>query len=258
MRRATILGSGTSTGVPTIACECPTCLSDDPRDKRLRPSLLFQSSSTTIVFDTSSDFRQQILREGITKIDGIVYTHHHFDHIGGFDDIRPFNFFSNNKPVNIYVMEQTLAALKKTFPYGFGEVEQVGGGVPIIESCIINDERFVVGDIEIIPIPMKHGDMRVNGYRMGSFAYCTDTNFIPDSSLKLLENLEVLVLDALRYDPHPTHFTIEEALEVVNKVKPKKTYFTHIAHQVKHSECVLPETVELAYDGLKIEIEESL
>lgn len=250
MKRAIILGSGTSTGVPTIACECPTCLSDDSRDKRLRPSLLYQTEKTTIVFDTSSDFRQQMLTSSIKKLDAIVYTHHHFDHIGGFDDIRPYNFFSDNKPVAVYAMEETFAVLKKTFPYGFGEVEQLGGGVPIIESYAIDDGIFTVGDVQIVPIPMKHGEMRVNGYRMGSFAYCTDTNHIPEKSLSLLEGLDILILDALRYEKHPTHFTIEEALSIVDIIKPKKTYFTHIAHQVKHSECILPHNVELAYDGL--------
>lgn len=252
MKRAVILGSGTSTGVPTIGCECPTCFSTDPRDKRLRPSLLYQTDTTTIVFDTSSDFRQQMLTASIKKLDAIVYTHHHFDHIGGFDDIRPYNFFSDNKPVTVYAMEETFNALKKTFPYGFGEVEQIGGGVPIIESHMIRDDTFNIGDIEIVPIPMKHGEMRVNGYRMGNFAYCTDTNYISEESLSLLEGLEILILDALRYEKHPTHFTIDEALSIVEILKPQKTYFTHIAHQVKHSECTLPKNIELAYDGLTL------
>jgi len=252
LSKALLLGSGTSTGVPTIACTCPTCLSDDPRDKRLRPSLLYQSDTTTIVFDTSSDFRTQMLRYGVTALDAIVFTHHHFDHIGGFDDIRPYNFFSGGKPLPLYLMKETLTALQTTFPYAFGKVEQLGGGVPIVETHTITENSFLVQDIEILPIPMYHGSMRVNGYRIGNFAYCTDTNYIPDTSLELLMDLDVLVLDALRYEPHPTHFTIDQAIEIVKKLQPRKTYFTHIAHQVKHAECQLPDGIELGYDGLEI------
>lgn len=252
MSKVILLGSGTSTGVPTIACTCPTCLSDDPRDKRLRPSLLYQSDTTTIVFDTSSDFRTQMLRYAVSSLDAIVFTHHHFDHIGGFDDIRPYNFFSGGKPMPLYLMKETLIALQTTFPYAFGKVEQLGGGVPIVETTIINTTPFTIGDVTLIPIPMYHGAMRVNGYRIGNFAYCTDTNYIPDTSLQLLTDLDVLILDALRYEPHPTHFTIDQAIDIVRILKPRKTYFTHIAHQVKHAECQLPYSIELGYDGLEI------
>ena len=248
----TVLGSGTSTGVPSVACECATCTSDDPRDKRLRTSLLIQSSTTTAVIDTSLDFRQQMLQNNILDIDGIVYTHHHFDHIGGFDDIRPFNF-RRGTAMPIYGMEETLEVLATTFPYAFGRVESTGAAIPSVDTHTIDTEGFVVGDIPFTPIPMSHGKkLRVNGYRIGNIAYCTDTNHIPEDSMELLRGLDVLVLDGLRNEKHPTHFTVQESLEIIEELKPKKAYLTHIAHQLKHStaEEALPPHVRLAYDGL--------
>lgn len=251
----TFLGSGTSTGVPLAGCRCETCLSKDPRDKRLRPSLLVESATTTVVIDTSADFRYQMLRLGVTKIDGVVFTHHHFDHIGGFDDLRAFNFLLR-KALPIYLMEETMENLRRTYLYAFVDMGQKGGGVPVVEQHIIDKETFTLGDIEFLPVPMMHGKMRVNGYRIGNFAYCTDTNFIFEESFERLRGLDILILDALRYDSHPTHFTVDEAIACAQRIGAKKTYFTHIAHNILHADLAarLPDNIELSYDGLVIEL----
>lgn len=250
-----VLGSGTSTGVPLVGCSCATCLSTDPRDKRLRPSILVESDTTTVVIDTSADFRYQMLRENVKKIDAVVFTHHHFDHIGGFDDVRAFNFMLR-KALPIYLMQETLDNLERTFIYAFMDTGQKGGGVPVVEQHIIDKEAFTVGDIDFIPIPMMHGKMRVNGYRIGNFAYCTDTNFISEESFALLHNLDILILDALRYESHTTHFSVGEALAVAKRIGAKQTYFTHIAHNIKHDdlESRLPSGIAICYDGLHFEM----
>ncbi len=249
----TILGSGTSSGIPTIGCKCSTCTSIDPRDKRLRCSLLAQSNTTTIVIDTSSDFRQQMLYYGVDKLDAVLFTHHHFDHIGGFDDIRAFNYHTR-KPLNIYLNKRTRKELKRTFIYAFEEPEQRGGGVPQLNEHIIENGEFVIGDIKITSLRLLHGKLEVLGFRIGDFAYCTDTNYIPPESMKQLSGLKTIVLDALRYDKHSTHFNVEQAVECAKLIDAETTYLTHIAHQIKHDECEekLPENIKLAYDGLKI------
>ncbi len=252
--RFTLLGTGTSTGIPSVACECPTCTSTDPRDKRLRTSLLIRSDTTTVLIDTSSDFRQQMLQHNVMEIDGVVFTHHHFDHIGGFDDIRPYNFRSG-RPLAIYAMAETLGVLQSTFPYAFGLVESTGASVPGVDVHEIDEAPFTIGDITIQPIPMRHGRaMRVNGYRIGNVAYCTDTNHIPAASMDLLRGLDTLILDGLRWEPHPTHFTVAEAIAVADLLQPRITYLTHIAHQLKHeeTEAQLPDHVRLAVDGLEL------
>lgn len=251
----TVLGSGTSSGVPTVSCMCSTCTSTDVKDKRLRTSLLVQSETTTVLIDTTPDLRQQMLQHKVRKLDAVIYTHYHFDHIGGFDDLRAFNYTSQ-KPMSIYLNDKTLAHLKRTFFYAFEEPEQTGGGITAVDIHLIETEKFTIGDIEFIPILLKHGVLDVLGFRIGDFAYCTDTNFIPDFSLKKLEGVKYLILDALRHTSHPTHFSLKEAILEVYKIHPTKAYFIHLAHQIKHSEVSpnLPQGIFLSYDGLKIEV----
>lgn len=249
-----VLGSGTSTGVPSVACDCATCTSGDNRDKRLRTSILIRSHSTSVVVDTSMDFRRQMLDNNVMDLDGVVFTHHHFDHIGGFDDIRPYNFRSG-RPLSIFGLRETIDVLQSTFPYAFGLVASTGAAVPSVDVTIIDTDPFSVGDLKFTPIPLRHGkSLRVNGYRIGNFAYCTDVNYIPESSWPLLEDLDVLILDGLRHEPHPTHFTIPESLDVVRRLQPRQTWLTHIAHQIRHADVdpTLPHGVALAYDGLVI------
>lgn len=254
--RFTLLGTGTSSGIPTIGCKCAVCQSDNPKDKRLRCSLLIETNTTTVVIDTSTDFRQQMLKYNVDKLDAIVYTHQHFDHIGGFDDIRAFNFVQQ-KATPIFINKSTLNSLKKTFSYAFGEAVQTGGGLPLFEINEIDRDNFKIGDIEFEIIPLMHGIVEVLGFKIGNFAYCTDTNYIPDESLKKLNNLEILILDALRYHPHPTHFTVEESINIAQKLNANSTYFTHIAHQISHSELSkrLPNNIYLAFDGLSFELD---
>lgn len=253
--RFTLLGTGTSSGVPTISCNCPTCTSTDVRDKRLRTSLLVESDSTTVIIDTSPDFRQQMLKFNVKKLDGIIFTHHHFDHIGGFDDIRAFNYTSK-KSVPIYLTAKTLEKLKRTFFYAFEEVEQMGGGIPMIDINIIDSDKFRIGNIVFEPIKLLHGKLEVLGFRINNFAYCTDTNFIPSESIRKLYGLDILILDVLRYTKHTTHFNLEEGISAAKTIGAKKTYFTHIAHQIKFDECqpYLPPDIYLAYDGLTFEL----
>lgn len=252
--KVTILGTGTSSGVPTIGCNCKTCTSDDPKDKRLRVSALIQRGDTNIVIDSSADFRQQMLKNNVKSLDAVVYTHHHYDHISGFDDIRAYNFTSQ-KTMPIYLNKKTFDILSHTFSYAFGKAEQIGGGVPLIDVNIINHEKFEISGIEFEAIPMMHGKLEVYGFRIGDFAYCTDTNFIPEESFEKLKDLKYLVLDALRFDPHPTHFNLEQAMEAAQRIGAEQTYFTHIAHAFKHDEVdsSLPERMNLGYDGLIME-----
>lgn len=230
-------------------------MSSDPRDKRLRCSVMIESTQSRIIIDTSPDFRQQMLKYNVNSIDGILYTHHHFDHIGGFDDIRAFNYTSH-KPVPIYLQEKTLKELKRTFIYAFEEPEQKGGGVPISDIHIIDEEIIEIKDIQVQPIKLIHGCLDIRGFRVGDFAYLTDTNKIPEESYKKLEGLEVLVIDALRYTQHSTHFSVDEAINEITRIKPKKAYLTHIAHQIKHEEAEkkLPKNIFILYDGMVFDL----
>jgi phosphoribosyl 1,2-cyclic phosphate phosphodiesterase len=248
-----LLGTGTSTGVPTISCNCSTCISEDPKDKRLRCSALITYKNKNIIIDTGPDFRQQFLNYGINHLDAVVYTHHHFDHIGGFDDIRGINFTSK-KGLPIYLNYKTLDNLSRIFSYAFRDYNETGGGIPMVDVNMISEGDFYVEGLKITILPLIHGTLEVLGFRIGNIAYCTDTNHIPDSTVEQMQGLDVLILDGLRPKLHKTHFNIDQAIEQAKKINAKQTYITHIAHQVKHSEVeiTLPEGINLAYDGLTI------
>jgi phosphoribosyl 1,2-cyclic phosphate phosphodiesterase len=253
--KVVILGSGTSQGVPIIGCSCTTCVSENPKDKRLRVSCYIETNNSRILIDTSPDFRQQMLLNKITDIDAVIYTHYHIDHIIGLDDIRQINQL-NNKAVEIYANQDTMDRIKQTFSYAFDSNTYTGGGIPLLKPFTITSEKFYINSDEILPIVYHHGPVNVFGYRIGDFAYMTDCNRIPESQYDKLKNLKVLVLDALRWRPHPTHFSIDEAIAEAGKIGALKTYFTHITHDVLHDEVNsrLPEGIELAYDGLVIEL----
>lgn len=244
------MGSGTSSGVPMIACDCDVCTSSDEKDKRLRPSIMVQSKSTTIVIDTTPDFRYQMLREKVKKVDAILFTHPHKDHVAGLDDVRAFNFFY--QPVmQIYANSLTEEAIKREFSYAFSDKKYPG--VPKLNLNTITNEPFTIGDIPIVPITVWHLKMPVLGFRFGKFTYITDANRIEDSEKELIKGSEVLVLNALRKKPHISHFTLGEAVNMVQELKVSVAYFTHISHQLGRHEIIeaeLPDGVHLAYDGL--------
>lgn len=241
-------------GVPMIGCECRVCQSQDPRDKRTRTSVLVKKDGLQILVDTSADHRQQMLRAGIRDLDAVIYTHYHVDHILGMDDLRSLNII-NRKSIPIYASPETLERIKHTFLYAFTEQAYVSD-VPRVIPHVINSEPFFVENLKIIPIPLLHGELPIFGFRIGNFAYCTDVNKIPDESYSLLDNLEVLILGALRFKPHPTHFTIGEAVREAQKIGAKKTYLTHLSHGVLHAEAEeqLPDNIRLCYDELRLRI----
>lgn len=249
-----ILGSGTSTGVPLVGCNCNVCKSNNFKDKRLRTSILVNIDNLKLLIDTSNDLREQCLKNDILDIDAVIYTHHHFDHIAGFDDLRAFNF-AKNKSVPIYLMQETLDNLKDVFKYAFSNEPNLSSS-PKVNCTIIDIEEFSIKDITITPIPLLHGNMRVNGYRIQNFAYCTDCNVISEDSIQKLQNLDILILDGLRYSKHQTHFSINESIEIAKKLNANKTFLTHISHDVSHqiTENELPENIYLAYDGLELKL----
>jgi phosphoribosyl 1,2-cyclic phosphate phosphodiesterase len=248
----TFLGTGTSTGVPVPTCTCAVCRSTDPRDTRLRPSVLLRWDDVTVLVDTSTDLRQQALRHGLMSLDAVLYTHAHADHIFGLDDLRMFNW-RRGGALPVYASAITLDALRRTFWYVFEDVE-AGGGKPLLELHEIEAPLELHGRT-VIPVPLQHGRLPILGYRVGGFAYLTDVSAIPEESYALLNGLEVLVLSALRHRPHPTHLHLARALEEAARIGAARTLFTHIAHEVEHAAvaATLPPGVELAYDGLSIE-----
>jgi phosphoribosyl 1,2-cyclic phosphate phosphodiesterase len=251
--RITFLGTGTSTGVPVPTCRCPICRSDDPRDKRLRPSVLLEWESASVLVDTATDFRAQALRHEIERVDAVLYTHAHADHVLGLDDLRLYNW-RQRSPVPVYGSPDTLQALSQTFWYVLdpGPSENTR---PQIRLCPI-DGVFRLLEREVVPVPLMHGRLPILGYRVGGLAYLTDVSTIPESSYELLDDLDVLVLNALRARPHPTHLDVKGACKCAERIAARRTYLTHLSHEVHHAtvSTELPPGIELAYDGLAVEI----
>lgn len=253
--KITVLGSGTSVGVPTVGCHCPVCSSTDPRDNRLRPSILLTYGGQNVIIDTTPDFRTQMLRARVDRLDAVIYTHGHADHVLGLDDIRPFNF-RKPEPIPVYGSPHTVAVLRRVFSYIFDGKER-NTYVPKIDIHELDGEPFDVYGLQFTPVPVLHGKLPVFGFRFGDVAYLTDHSFIPETSMSMLQGLDVLFLDALRRRPHPTHSTVEQSLATVAALKPNRAYFTHICHDLAHEETgrTLPPGVLMAYDGLEIEVQ---
>jgi len=247
----TFLGTGTSHGVPMIGCDCSVCRSSDPRNSRTRASVLVKTGGLSILIDTSPELRIQAIREGIQHVDALLFTHAHADHLFGLDDVRRFNDLSG-EVMPCYGSLATLRTIKKAFEYVFVPT-QIGGGKPQLDLIPITGP-FFVGDVQIIPVPVLHGRVEVLGFRIGGLAYVTDCSSIPLDSRELLVGLDILVLGVLRPEPHETHFSLSQGLKVVEDLRPRKAYFTHIAHRMDHESVTasLPSGVELAYDGLVV------
>ncbi len=263
--RLTILGSGTSHGVPMIGCDCPVCTSSDPRDRRTRPSALFSYDGHHVLIDTGPELRLQCLACNVRRVDAILLTHHHADHIVGLDDVRRFNWLQG-RPIRVYGSRATLERVREMFAYAFQEDPDYPSAKPQLELAPIDAPdadraqpcAFPPLELfgrQIIPIPYFHGPLPVLGFRLGPIAYCPDCSRMPEESRRLLKGLDVLVLDALRRRPHPTHFNLEQAVEEARRIGAVRTFFTHIAHELKHAEtnAGLPRGMELAYDGLVCE-----
>ena len=249
----TVLGSGTSMGVPTLACHCAVCESADPMDKRMRPSVLLEYGGRSVVIDTTPDFRSQAMRAKLERLDALLYTHGHADHILGLDDVRPYNA-KQRSTVPIYASSETLATLRRQFAYIF-EGSPTFSSLPQIELREV-DGPFDLFGARVIPIPAFHGPSPVLGYRLGNVAYLTDFSLVPEPSKDLLRGLDHFILDALRYTPHPMHSNVEQSLALVEELKPKHAWFTHICHDLGHAQtnAKLPAHVRLSYDGLKFEV----
>ncbi len=250
----TFLGTGTSQGVPLIACPCNVCQSSDSKDKRLRTSILIEVNDKTFIIDTGPDFRQQMLRENIKTLDAVVFTHEHKDHTAGFDDIRAFNFI-HKKKMDVYASSRVQEAIKREFAYIFSDFKYPG--IPEINLHLLENKLTNVEGVNFLPIEVMHYKLPVFGFRINDFTYITDANYISDKEKEKIKGSKVLVLNALRRETHLSHFTFNEAIELVKELKPEKAYFTHISHQLglhKNVQNELPYNIELAYDGLKIDV----
>jgi phosphoribosyl 1,2-cyclic phosphate phosphodiesterase len=252
--KVTFLGTGTSQGVPVIGCDCPVCCSANPKDNRLRSSILIETQNKVFCVDTGPDFRQQMLREKVQRLDAVLYTHEHKDHTAGMDDVRAFNF-KLNRPIDLYVDENVDKCLRREFSYAFSENPYPG--VPRLQMHKIINQPFSVQGVDFIPIQLMHHKLPVFGFRIGDFAYCTDVNYIAPEEKQKLKGLEVLILTSLRKEKHISHFSLSEALELIDELKPKKAYLTHISHYLgMHNEVSkeLPKNVALGYDGLSFSV----
>ncbi len=250
--KITFLGTGTSTGVPMVACNCEVCTSADPHDKRLRSSILVQSHNTSFVIDTTPDFRYQMLREQVKKLDAVLFTHPHKDHIAGLDDVKAFCYFSG-KPMDVYANDITEKALRREFMYVFEENKYPG--VPEVKVHPVTGTPFMIGDIPVTPILVWHLKMPVLGFRMGNFTYITDANRIDEAEKEKIKGSGTIVLNALRHQHHISHFSLNEAVELVHELKVPSAYFTHISHQLglyEEVNAALPPGIHLAYDGLQL------
>jgi phosphoribosyl 1,2-cyclic phosphate phosphodiesterase len=254
--KITFLGTGTSQGIPVIACDCNTCLSPDERDKRLRTSLLLETDTATLVFDAGPDFRQQMLREHVSRLDAILLTHEHKDHIAGMDDVRAFNYKSQDA-IDIYSEDRVQKVIKKEYSYVFSEYQYPG--IPKMRLNSVTEQSFSIKNIGIIPIRVFHYRLPVYGFRIGNFAYITDANYIPEESKEKLFGVKYLVINALRKEKHISHFSLREAIDIIREISPKKAFITHISHQMGlHADVskeLTPE-IALAYDGLSMMCDE--
>jgi phosphoribosyl 1,2-cyclic phosphate phosphodiesterase len=249
----TFLGTGTSQGVPLIGCECRVCKSNDTKDKRLRTSVLIEHNNNTFVIDTGPDFRQQMLRENVKKLDAVIFTHEHKDHIAGLDDVRAFNFLQK-KTMDVYATQRVQDAIKREFAYAFSDEKYPG--IPQINLYTITNEKFIINETTFIPIEVMHHKMPVKAFRIGDISYITDANFISDEEKEKIKGSEIIIINALRKEEHISHFTFNEAIDLMFELQPKRAYFTHISHQLglhKEIQNELPDWIQPAYDGLVVE-----
>ncbi len=254
--KVTFLGTGTSQGVPVIACECSTCISEDPRDKRLRTSVLIEKDDINLVIDAGPDFRQQMLRENIKRLDAIILTHEHKDHISGMDDVRAFNYMSQDA-IDIFAEERVQKAVRKEYSYVFAEYQYPG--IPKMRLNTITEQNFSINGITLTPLRVYHYRLPVYGFRIGHLAYITDANYIPEETKEKIYGVKYLIINALRKEKHISHFSLREAIDFVRQVSPRKAFITHISHQMGRYEDIqknLPPEINLAYDGLNFQCDE--
>jgi phosphoribosyl 1,2-cyclic phosphate phosphodiesterase len=251
--KITLLGTGTSQGIPVPMCDCPVCLSNDSRDKRLRCSALVETNGLSILIDTSIDFRQQMLRANVRRIDAVLLTHHHFDHLFGLDDIRAYSNAQQHL-INLYTCPESEAEVLARFGYAFGRADNLKWGLPALKMNVVREPFKIADTLEVVPIEVGHGRITIYGWRIGNFAYITDCKTIPEKSYALLKHLDVLVIDCLRYTEHPTHASLPETLSYIERIQPKRAFLIHMSHEVSHAELEskLPDHVRVGYDMMEI------